>query len=64
MLVILNRLTQRYYNGPDWVESIRDAMKMTGPRAEEILESLQIQVKKNMIEGDFVIIETEHDYIL
>ena len=56
MFVILNKLTQRYYNGPDWVESIRDAAKMTWPRAEEVLESLQIQVKKNMIVGDFEIL--------
>lgn len=59
MFVILDRLTHRYYNGPEWVESIRDAMKMTGPRAEEILESLQIQVKKSMVVGDFVIIEQD-----
>lgn len=57
--MISDRQTQRYYNGPEWVESIRDATKMTGPRAEEILESLLIQVKKKMISGDFVIVELE-----
>jgi hypothetical protein len=57
MFVIQNKLANKYYNGPDWVENIRDAMQMTGPRAMEILESLQLQVKKNMLTGEFVMIE-------
>ena len=59
MFVILNKSTNKYYNGEAWEDSIRSAMHMTKPRADEIYESLQLQISKKMIVGDFVIVPIE-----
>jgi hypothetical protein len=47
----------QYYNGATWVIEERYALKMTYLKAQEILESLQLQTKKKMIVGDFIMRE-------
>ena len=59
MFVIYDKSQGKYYNGLEWVDSIRDCMHVTRLRAEEILESITLHVSKGLMQGEFVIQEVE-----
>ena len=57
MYLIYDLSRNKYYNGAEWVDHPREGMKMTLPRAQEILESIMLHVTKGLMSGEFEIRE-------
>ena len=57
MYLVYDKSRKKYYNGLEWVDHQRDGMKMTMPRAQEILESIMLHVSKGFMSGEYEIQE-------
>lgn len=48
-----------YYTNNGWSPTEKGALRLTRPRAEEIVDSLMLKVSKGWEMGDYVIVEAE-----
>lgn len=57
MYVIFDNLTGRYYTGNGWNIILKLALKQTKPRADELAESMNMQVARGWASGEFVVLD-------
>lgn len=57
MYVVFDNSTGKYYTGNGWNTILKLALKQTKPRADELAESLNMQVARGWISGEFVVLD-------